>query len=49
MKVVDCCDLSSVGTLTCVKMIKTCVESAFATVCVRLIIADHLFCFGEDG
>jgi hypothetical protein len=49
VKVADCCDPSSIGTLTCVKMIETCVESAFATVCVRFTIADRFFCFGEDG
>jgi hypothetical protein len=29
VKVVDCYDLSSAGTLTCVKTIEMCVESAF--------------------
>jgi hypothetical protein len=49
VKVADCCDPSSAGTLTYVKTIETCVESAFATVCVRSAIVDHFFCFGEDG
>jgi hypothetical protein len=49
VKVDDCCDLSSLGTLTCVKMIEICVDNAFATVCIRFIVVDHLFCFGEDG
>jgi hypothetical protein len=34
VKVVDCCDPSCIGTLTYIKMIETCVESTFATVCV---------------
>jgi hypothetical protein len=34
VKVAECCDPSSTSTLTCVKTIETCVESAFATVCV---------------
>jgi hypothetical protein len=49
VKVADCCDPSSTGTLTCVKTIEICVESVFATVCIRLTIADHFFCFGVDG
>jgi hypothetical protein len=48
VKFADCCDPSSVGTLTCVKMIETCVESAFTTVSKRYAIADHFFYFGED-
>jgi hypothetical protein len=32
VKVVDCCDPSSAGTLTYVKSLETCVKSAFATV-----------------
>jgi hypothetical protein len=31
VKVVDCCDPSFAGILTRVKMIKTCVQSVFAT------------------
>jgi hypothetical protein len=27
VKVADCCDLSSIGTLTCIKSLVTCVES----------------------
>jgi hypothetical protein len=49
VKVADCYDPSSLGTLTCVKMIKTYVESTCATVRVRFTIADYFFCFGEDG
>jgi hypothetical protein len=47
VKVADCYDPSSTGTLTCVKKIKICVESAFATVCVRFVLADCFICFGE--
>jgi hypothetical protein len=47
-KVADCCDPSSAGILTCVKMIETSVESAFPTVCIRFAIADHFLLFGED-
>jgi hypothetical protein len=32
VNVVDCCDPSSTCTLTCVKMIETCVESGFTTI-----------------
>jgi hypothetical protein len=32
VKVVDYYDPSSAGTLTCVKLLETCVESTFATV-----------------
>jgi hypothetical protein len=49
VKVADCCDPSSAGTLTCVKMIETCVESAFTTICMSFAIADRFFSFGEDG
>jgi hypothetical protein len=45
VKVADCCDSSSAGTLTCFKIIETCVESAFATVYVRYIIADCFLLF----
>jgi hypothetical protein len=31
VKVADCCDSFSVGTLTCVKMLETCIERDFAT------------------
>jgi hypothetical protein len=34
VKVAECCDPSSTSILTYVKTIETCVESAFATVCV---------------
>jgi hypothetical protein len=45
VKVADCCDPSSTGTLTYVKMIETCVESIFATVCVRSAIASCFLLF----
>jgi hypothetical protein len=48
-KVANCYDLSSTGTITYIKMIEICVESAFATVCVRFTIADYFFYFGDDG
>jgi hypothetical protein len=32
VKVTDCYDQSSAGTLTCVKMIEMCVESTFVAV-----------------
>jgi hypothetical protein len=32
VKVTNCCDPSSVGTLTYIKSLETCVESAFATI-----------------
>jgi hypothetical protein len=32
VKVADYCDPSSAGTLTCIKSLETCIESAFATV-----------------
>jgi hypothetical protein len=38
-------DPSTVGTIACIKMIETCVESAFATVCVLFAIPDHFFWF----
>ncbi len=45
------CDLSSAGTLTRVKTMKTCVESASATVCVQSVIAGCflLFWWGRLG
>jgi hypothetical protein len=48
VKVADCCDTSSVGTLTCVKSLVTCIKSAFGTISERFRIADCLFYFGED-
>jgi hypothetical protein len=47
----DWCDPSSAGTLTHVKTIETCVESASATVCVQSAIAGCflLFCWGRLG
>jgi hypothetical protein len=32
LQVADYCDPSFTGTLTCVKSLETCVESAFATI-----------------
>jgi hypothetical protein len=47
----DWCDPSSVGTLTRVKMIETCAESASTTVCVQSTIAGCflLFWWGRLG
>jgi hypothetical protein len=45
VKVANCCDPSSAGTLTRVKPIETCVESAFATICVRSVIAGCFLLF----
>jgi hypothetical protein len=45
VKVADYCDPSSAGTLTCVKMIETCAERVFATICVRFAIAAHFLLF----
>jgi hypothetical protein len=42
-------DPFSVGTLTFVRTIEMFVESVFATVPERFIVADHFFSFGEDG
>jgi hypothetical protein len=41
-------DPSSVGTLNSVRMIETFIESAFATVIERFVVADRFFSFGED-
>jgi hypothetical protein len=41
----DWCDPSSTGTLTHVKMIETCVESAFTIICVQFAIAGCLLLF----
>jgi hypothetical protein len=51
VNVADCCDPSSVGTLIYVKMIETCVESDFITVCVWSAIAGYflLFWWGQLG
>jgi hypothetical protein len=43
VKVVDCCDPSFAGTLTCAKLLQTYVESAFGTVSERFTIADHFY------
>jgi hypothetical protein len=45
VEVVDYCDLSSVGTLTHVKTIEMCVESAFATERMRSTIAGCFLLF----
>jgi hypothetical protein len=45
VKVDECCDSFSVGTLTCVKTLETCVKSIFATKCVRSAIVDHFLLF----
>jgi hypothetical protein len=45
VKVIDCYDPSSAGSLTYVKMIETCVESAFTTVCVQSAIAGCFLLF----
>jgi hypothetical protein len=42
-------DPFSVGTLTFIRMIETFVESAFATVPERFVVADHFFSCGDDG
>jgi hypothetical protein len=47
VKVADCCYPSSAGTLTCIKLLETCVESVFTTVSERFAIADCFFYFGE--
>jgi hypothetical protein len=50
VKIDDCYDPFSAGTLTYVKMIETCVERAFFTTeCVVSAIADYFFCFDEDS
>ena len=48
VKIDDCCDPFSAGTLTHVRTIETCVESGFATESERFAIAGRFFCFGED-
>jgi hypothetical protein len=48
VKIVDCCDPSSTGTLTCVKSLETFVESTFAIVPERSAIGECFFSFGED-
>jgi hypothetical protein len=45
VKVDDCCDPFSVGTLTYIKSIETCVESAFTIECVRSAIAGCFILF----
>jgi hypothetical protein len=45
VKVANYCDPSSAGTLTCVKIIEICIESALATVCVRSVIAGYFLLF----
>jgi hypothetical protein len=48
VKVADCWDTSSAGTLICTKSLVTYVESIFATVSEQFIIANCCLCFGED-
>jgi hypothetical protein len=48
VKVANCCEPSSAGTLACVKTTEICVEGAFATVYMRFTIADRFLCFRED-
>jgi hypothetical protein len=45
VNVANYCDLSSAGTLTCIKMVEMCVESAFVAVCVRSTIAGCFILF----
>jgi hypothetical protein len=45
VKVDEYCDLFSKGTLTCVKTIETCVESAFPTERVRSVVAGCFLLF----
>jgi hypothetical protein len=45
VKVVVYCDPSSAGTLTCIKLLETFCESAFATLSERFAIADCFFLF----
>jgi hypothetical protein len=49
VKVADYYDISSTGTLICVKTLEMCVESAFVTPSDRFSIADCFFGFGEDN
>jgi hypothetical protein len=39
------CDISSVGTLTCVKSVEMVCESVFATISEQFAIVDHFFLF----
>jgi hypothetical protein len=48
VKVDDCCDPFSTGTLTHIKMIEMCVESVFSTERMQSAIAGHFFCFSVD-
>jgi hypothetical protein len=48
VKVADCYDPSSIGTLICVKSLEMFWESAFAPISNQFVIADHFFLFGED-
>jgi hypothetical protein len=45
VKVSNCCDPPYTGTLTCIKIVETCVESTFATVCVRSAIVGCFLLF----
>jgi hypothetical protein len=48
VNVADYCDPSSTDTLTCIKSLVMCVESAFVAVSERFVIAGCFFYFGED-
>jgi hypothetical protein len=45
VKVVDYCDPSSAGTLTCVKSLEMFCDSTFGTISERFAIADCFFLF----
>jgi hypothetical protein len=45
VNIAGCCDPSSTGTLTCVETIEMCIESAFATVCLRSAIVGGFLLF----
>jgi hypothetical protein len=49
VKVAYCCDLTITGTLTHVKSLEMCVESAFVTVFEQFTVAGRFFYFCEDG
>jgi hypothetical protein len=48
VKVDNCFDQFSTGTLTCVKILEMG-DECVATECVRSAIAGHFLLFGEDG
>jgi hypothetical protein len=45
VKVDNCCDPFSLGTLTCIKTLETCVVTEY----VRSAIVGHFLLFGKDG